>query len=85
MPMPHPPVGGRPTSSRYIILVIEHGFIVARVFLSHLLFESVGLVFGIIQLAKAIGQFTATDKEFKTVSQEGSSLLRRDKGLTSAG
>ena len=49
------------------VLIVELGLIITTVFLRDLLAEALGLIFGIVQLAKAVTQLTATDKEFKAV------------------
>ena len=50
-----------------------HGFQVAGVLLLHLLAEALGLVFGVVELGKAIGDFTAKQilaEEKVAVAQE---------------
>ena len=47
-----------------------HGFIVASVFLFNLLAETLSLIFRIIELAEAVGQFTAAYEELKAVSDK---------------
>ena len=48
--------------------VKENGLVVARFFGFNLLFEPVGLVFWIVQLRKTVGNFTASDEQFKPFS-----------------
>ena len=45
-----------------VVGVVVHGFIVAGFFLLYLLHEACGLVFGIVQLGEAVGDFAADDE-----------------------
>ncbi|MNQ50011.1 hypothetical protein D3C85_639370 [compost metagenome] len=47
--------------------VVEHGFVVARFFLVHLILEALGLIFRIVQLGEAVGQLAATDEELEAI------------------
>ena len=49
-------------------MVVMHRFIVACIFLSHLRSESLRLIFGIVQFAEAISQFTTPYKKLKPIS-----------------
>lgn len=53
---------------RHVVFVVEHGFVVARRFCINLIQETLRLVFRIVQLAKAIADFTTADKELEAVS-----------------
>ena len=45
-----------------------HGFEVACILDPGLLQEAIRLVFGVVQLGESVGDFTATDKQLKAVS-----------------
>lgn len=53
-----------------IVFIVEHRFIIASFFSTYLIGETLRLVFGIVQLREAITNFTATDEEFKAVSDK---------------
>ena len=53
-----------------IIRIKMHGFQVTGILVPDLLTKTFRLVLGIIQLGKAIGNFAATDKEFKPVGNK---------------
>ena len=55
----------------HVIFVVEHGFVVTRGFLFHLLAETLGLIFSVVQLGETVGDFTATHKELKPLCHEG--------------
>src|SRR5690606_24186908 len=50
------------------ISIVMHGFIIARIFFTHLLHKTFSLVFSVVQLREAVCQLATTDKEFKAVS-----------------
>ncbi|SBM29952.1 Uncharacterised protein [Klebsiella oxytoca] len=50
-----------------VVFVIEHGFVVTGSFRVNLIEETLRLVFRIVQLAKAVTDFTPADEEFKTI------------------
>ena len=50
-----------------VIGVVNHGFLVARVFGFDFRTETGGFIFGIVQLGKAVGDFATTDEKLKTI------------------
>jgi hypothetical protein len=50
-----------------VVFVIEHRFVVTGGFRVNLIEETLRLVFRIVQLAKAVTDFTPADEEFKAV------------------
>ena len=50
-----------------VIFVVEHRFVVTCIFRGNLIQEALRLIFRVIQLAKAVTDFTTTDKELKAV------------------
>jgi hypothetical protein len=52
----------------HVVFVEEHRFVVACRFRVNLILEALSLVFRIVQLAKAVADFTAADEEFEAVS-----------------
>ena len=52
----------------HVVFIEEHGFVVTRRFRINLILEALRLIFCIVQLAKAVADFAATDEEFKAVS-----------------
>src|SRR5690606_8518542 len=53
---------------RDVVVVEMHGFVIAGLLFGHLGMEAFGLVLGVIQLGKTIGDFTAADEQFETVA-----------------
>ena len=53
-----------------IILVKMHGLKITGILVPDLLTKTFRLVFGIVQLGKTIGNFTATDKELEAVGNK---------------
>lgn len=68
-----------------VVFVVEHRFVIARVFRGNLILEALRLIFRVVQLAKAVADFAATNEEFKRSVISGFSSLRRASGETSAG
>ena len=54
-----------------VVGVVVHGFVVAGIFGSGLRPEAFGLVFGIIELGKAVGDFATADVELEAVADVG--------------
>jgi len=54
----------------HIVFIVEHGFVVAGVFFRHLGAKTLGLVFSVIQLGKAVGNFAAADKELEALGDK---------------
>ena len=50
-----------------VVFVVEHRFVVTGFFRVNLILETLRLIFCIVQLAKAVTNFTAADEEFKAV------------------
>jgi hypothetical protein len=60
----------------HVVFVEEHRFVIACCFRVNLIPEA-RLIFCIVQLAKAVADFSATDEEFKRSVISGFSSLRR--------
>ena len=54
-----------------IVGVEVHGLLVAGVLLRHLATEALGLILGVVELGKAVGEFAAADVELEAVGDEG--------------
>lgn len=54
--------------SRNVVFVIEHCFVIARIFSVNLILETLRLIFRIVQLAETVTDFTSADEEFEAVS-----------------
>ena len=66
MPMPSPPVGGKPVRKRaHVILVHLMRFVVARGALGELVFESFLLLHRIVQLAEGVAKLESTGKNLE--------------------
>jgi|GEM_PF-4633100 len=50
-----------------VIFIVEHRFVVTCVFRGNLIQEALRLIFRVIQLAKAVTDFTTTNEELKAV------------------
>jgi hypothetical protein len=50
----------------HVVFVEEHRFVVACGFRINLILEALRLIFRIVQLAKAVADFTAADEEFES-------------------
>lgn len=69
----------------HVVFVEEHRFVIARCFRINLITEALRLIFRIVQLAKAVADFTAADEEFETVSDFRVLVITTRQRDTSAG
>ena len=61
-------------------MIEMHRLIVTRVLFGHLSPEPLGLIFRVVQLAKAVCQFAPPDKELESVSDIGVVVVSTRKG-----
>lgn len=78
MPIPQPPVGGRPYfEGADVVGVVVHCFFIARILGLGLLHKAVGLVFWIIELREGVCNFASNNEQLKRSVISGLlSLLR---------
>ena len=72
MPMPRPPVGGRPYSRAVMIVLVHHaGLVVALVPQLHLRLEALALVDGIVELGEGVAHLTVADEQLEPLGEAG--------------
>lgn len=69
----------------HVVFVEEHRFVVACRFRVNLIPEALRLIFCIVQLAKAVTDFAATDEEFEAIGDFRVLVITTRRGDTSAG